>query len=401
MELEHCLGLKLALVSHVLPPSWSGQAMVLYRLLRILDPECYCLISRQNYDSEIYRGDSPSMLKAFYYHLPGELRIGWLSRFGLFAIESWLKTVQRARRISRILKREQSNAVVACSGDLYDLPAAYLASRWMGVRYYAYLFDDYTYQWTAPLHRTFAQRWERVFVERAARIIVPNEFLCKEYENRYGIKPIVVHNPYEESETGQTIERPWPAHGGEIKVVYTGAIYHAHYDAFQNMLMAIREMRRPEIKLHLYTAQSTSDLEQQNINGPVVVHSHLPSREIAHVQQDADVLFLALAFRSVIPEVIRTSAPGKMGEYLASGRPILVHAPSDSFLSWYFRKHGCGLVVDQNEPAKLTDAIRRILNDELLRQRVVKNALARAKTDFNVKTAQAEFIKLLHYAVEE
>ena len=111
---------------------------------------------------------------------------------------------------------------------------------------------------------------------RAARIIVPNEFLCKEYEHRYGIKPIVVHNPYEESETGQTIERPWPAHGGEIKVVYTGAIYHAHYDAFQNMLMAIREMRRPEIKLHLYTAQSTSDLERQNINGPVVVHSHLP-----------------------------------------------------------------------------------------------------------------------------
>lgn len=394
MKLEHRLGLKLALVSHVLPPSWSGQAMVLYRLLQTLDPECYCLISRQNYDSEIYRGDSSSRLKASYYHLAGELRIGWLSSFGLFAIESWLKTVQRARRISQILKREQANAVVACSGDLYDLPAAYLASRWTGVRYYAYLFDDYIYQWAAPLHRTFAQRWERVFVERAARIIVPNEFLGKEYEHRYGIKPIVVHNPYEESESGQTIERPWPAHRGEIKVVYTGAIYHAHYDAFQNMLLAIREIRRPEIKLHLYTAQPASELERQNLIGPVVVHSHLPTREVARVQQDADVLFLALAFSSPIPELIRTSAPGKMGEYLGSGRPILVHAPSASFLSWYFRKHECGLVVDQNEPTMLISAIEHLLSDAALRGHLVRNALKCGKRDFSLADAQAQFLKL-------
>ena len=400
IELTDQREIKFAILSHVLPPSWSGQAMVLYRLLRPLDQGCYCLISRQNYDSEIYRGDSPFRLKAHYYHLPAEFRIGWLSRFGLFPMESWLQTVQRARRISQILKREQSNAVVACSGDLYDLPAAYLASRWRDVRYYAYLFDDYVYQWAAPLHRAFAQRWERVVVERAARIIVPNEFLGKEYEDRYGIKPIVIHNPCEESETGQTIERAWPAHLGEIKIVYTGAIYHAHYDAFQNMLTAIREIGRPEMKLHLYTAQPASDLEQQAITGPVVVHSHLPRREIAHVQQDADLLFLALAFRSPIPEVIRTSAPGKTGEYLASGRPILVHAPSDSFLSWYFKKHECGLVVDRHEPAELTQAILRIIEDEPLRKHLAKNALVCAKRDFDPQVARADFLKLFQPTIK-
>ena len=148
MGLKDHREIKFAILSHVLPPSWSGQAIVLYRLLRTLDQDSYCLISRQNYDSEIFRRDSASRLKAQYYHLPTELEIGWLSRLGLFAMEAWLQTYQRARRISRILKREQCNAVVACTGDLYDLPAASLASRWTGVRYYAYLFDDYIYQWT-------------------------------------------------------------------------------------------------------------------------------------------------------------------------------------------------------------------------------------------------------------
>jgi len=316
-------------------------------------------------------------------------------------METWLQTYQRARQIYQILKREQCNVVMACTGDLYDLPAAWLASQWADVGYCAYLFDDYIYQWVEPFQRAFAQKWERVLMEGAAGVIVPNEFLGEEYERRYRIKPIVIHNPYEESETRPITERVWPSRQGEIKIVYTGAIYHAHYDALQNMLTAIQKIGRPEIKLHLYTAQTASELARQNISGPVVFHSHLPISDITKIQKEADVLLLILAFRSPIPEVIRTSAPGKMGEYLVSGRPILVHAPSDSFLSWYFRKYNCGYVVDQNDPAKLTEAIQRILDDETLRKRMVNNALVRGETDFNAGTARAKLMKLLHYIREE
>jgi hypothetical protein len=49
----------------------------------------------------------------------------------------------------------------------------------------------------------------------------------------------------------------------------------------------------------------------------VVRHPHIPQSRVAAILRQADVLFLPLAFRSPIQEVIRTSAPGKMGEYLA------------------------------------------------------------------------------------
>jgi glycosyltransferase involved in cell wall biosynthesis len=87
--------------------------------------------------------------------------------------------------------------------------------------------------------------------------------------------------------------------------------------------------------------------------------------------------------------------PGKMGEYLASGRPILVHAPADSFIAWYFRHHECGLVVDENDPARLAQAIDSLLNDADLRKTIGARARDRAIADFDQVKEQARFIELL------
>jgi glycosyltransferase involved in cell wall biosynthesis len=188
---------------------------------------------------------------------------------------------------------------------------------------------------------------------------------------------------------------------GKIKIVYTGAVYHAHYDAFHNLLAAIQQIGRPEIKLHIFTAQRSAELEREDICGPVEYHHHVALSQVIEVQRQADILFLPLAFNSPIPEVIKTSAPGKMGEYLASGRPILVHAPPNSYLSWYFKKHGCGLVVDKNGPLELAQGIRQILEDEALREQLKKNALIRARTDFDLVRARATFLKLFQSLKEK
>ena len=368
---------------------------MLYRLLRDWDPEDYCLLSRQNYDARDCEQSSPSRLPARYYHLPPGFRLRGSSRLGVLAVVSGLlEILQRARSVVHVVKREKCGAILACSGDIIDLPAGYLASRWIGVPFYAYIFDYYSYQWTRRSYRFFARRVEPIVLKGAAGVIVPNEFLRNEYHRRYQVEPTVIHNPCEVSEIDDVPKTPWPANEGEVRIVYTGAVYHAHYDAFHNLIAALRLLGRPGLKLHLYTAQPQAELEREGIVGPVVTHNHLAPSHVFEVQRRADILFLPLAFSSMIPEVIKTSAPGKIGEYLASGRPVLVHAPGDSFVSWYFKEHKCGVVVEQSEPAMLVQAIRRILDDADLRQRLRENARARARADFSLDAAQAEFLKL-------
>jgi glycosyltransferase involved in cell wall biosynthesis len=84
-----------------------------------------------------------------------------------------------------------------------------------------------------------------------------------------------------------------------------------------------------------------------------------------------------------------------MSEYLAACRPILVHAPGDSFIAWYFRQHECGIVVDRLDPAELALALDLLLSDRALRERLAARAWERAREDFDLSKAQAQFAGLL------
>ena len=388
--------MKFAFISHLLPPTWGGQTIMIYRVLQNLDAEDYCLISPHNYDAEAFQGVYTRRLSARYYQLPPDPQLTRGYRYGLEqargALNQPLGLMARARRIARIVKTENAQAIVACTGNLLDLPAGYLASRLTRTSFYAYLFDYYSYQSLDPVESFYAHRFEPWVLKRAKGIIVPNEFLRDDLRARYGVEATVIHNPVELSE----YEKPLTAEARDngIEIVYTGAVYNAHFDALRNLVHGIEKLNRPNVKLHLYSA-SPVDWEREGIRGPVELRGHRDAAEVPSIQRRADILFLPLAFRSPFPALIRTSAPSKLGEYLAAQRPILVHAPADSFVAWYVREHKCGVVVDREDPAALAEAIERLADDAQLRNEIGERAGERARIDFSIENSQATFRKLL------
>ena len=390
--------MKFALVSNLLPPSWSGQAMMIYHLLRDVDPQDYCLISSQQPDAtQQYSRRLPGR----YYYLSTGLELKRGYRFGLSLVrESFnitLGVLLRARQIARIVRQEKCEVVMSCSSgvDLLDMPAGYLASRFAGVPFYAYLFDTYAHMWLSPRTRFIGQRLEPYLLQRAAGIVATNEFLQELLATRYGVRSVVIHNPCDLSQYELPPDEPSRTNDVEVRIVYTGAIYAAHYDAFRNLIAAIESLDRTDVKLHLYTGFPPQELIAQGIRGPVVFHEHQPLATMPAVQQQADVLFLPLAFRSPYPELIKVSSPGKVGEFLAARRPILVHAPPDSLHTDYFRRQGCGLVVDEEDPKQLAQALERLIGDRDLQQSLSARAWACAQADFSLTAAKAKFAELL------
>ena len=372
--------------------------MMLFHILQGVRPENYCLIAGHHPDAGKFEDNFSEQLPAQYHYLDEEFQLTRGYRFGLSrvrkAINIPLAVQSRAKSIATVLQSEGCDAVVACSGNVFDIPAAYLASRRLNVKFYPYYFDYYSYQHTDPITRFFAQRFEPIFLKRATGVIVPNEFLQAELKQRYAIGPIIVRNPVNVGAYEALKPNVDFASDGETRIVYTGAVYAAHYDAFRNLLSAVGSLDQLNVKLHLYSA-SPENWEAVGMRGPIVHHEHEHLSAVPGIQRDADILFLPLAFKSPYPEVIRTSAAGKMGEYLAARRPILVHAPADSFIAWYFRKHECGLVVDQQEPALLAQAIERLASDAHLRQQLCERAGERARADFRIESAQKAFKQLL------
>lgn len=389
--------MKFALVSNVLPPSETAHAAIINRLLRNLDPENYCLLSSTDYTN--YLGPNyTDPLPGRYYHLQSfEFTRGY--RFGLQALRKRINAViglaQRVKTISRILKHEKCDTVIVCTGglEILDFPAAYLASRRTGVRFYAYLLDQYSHMVSYVLGNSLFRHFEARILKDAAAVIVPNEFLRDELRRRFNVEAIVIHNMCDLDVYKQATKE---TESNEAGIVYTGGVGLLHYDAFRNLLAAIDLLEANRVKLHLYTPQPRAGIEKEGIAGPhVVFHEHQPVASMPEIQQRADILFLPLSINSPHPDIVRTAMPGKMGEYLASGRPILVHAPPDSYIAWYFRHHECGLVVDENDPAQLARAIDSLLSDANLRKRLGTRARERAETDFDQVKERARFIELV------
>lgn len=393
--------MKIALISHKLPPSGAGQAVIIYRMLESLNADSYCLISPESYDEENPKVRiSHKKLKGKYYQLPPTWRLRHGHRFGLRYLRDSINLLiaieQNARRVTETVRGEGSRAIVACTGDVTHLPAAYLASRRTGIPFHAYVFDHYSYrECYDPTAAFWARRIESFLMKRAATVITPNEILRDDLHDRFGVEPIVIHNSLDLSPYEANGHPPSSARDGEIKIVYTGEIYDAHYDAFRNLVAALEVLRRPDIKLHIYTSRPAAELNALGIGGPVVHHPEHPASEMPRIQMDADLLFLPLAFKSPYPDLVRTSSTTKMGEYLAACRPVLVHAPKDSFVNWYFRKHSCGVVVDEDDPARLAGAIEKTLANPELRQQLAAAAWECAQKEFSLSTSRAAFARVV------
>jgi len=376
---------RFAVLSHTLPPSPSGQAVMLYRILSGFDPEEYYVVSRDVYER---RNPQEAFLPVVYFDV---LPPRWLQLLTGIRLPLPLRdminivatTLWRTYKLVRIGQKNPVQIIIAGTGDIADIPAGFFASKVLGVDFHAYIFDDYVYQWTG-LYRFLAKLMSLWIFRLSAGVIGPNEYICEEYSRRYRINCALVRNPCSIEELDASVNDQWPDELDKIKIIYTGAIYHANYDCFHNLIAAMNLLQEHAIELHIYTAQTVEQVMAQGIKGErIFIHTHIPYDQVLKKQRQADILFLPLAFESPIPEVLRTSAPGKMGEYLASGRPILAHVPADSFVAYYMKTKQCSAVADKNDPSDLAGHILKLILDENYRCMIVKNARRQARLDFD------------------
>lgn len=372
--------------------------MLIRRLLTGLDPRAFCLLTS---DQGRYQGEHTEPLEMRCHRLP-EAKSRYLNSnskwlFGASALAGAAAgIVRRAFHIAATARRERCSGLIAFTGDFHDLPGAFLASRLLRLPLYVYMCDYYSYrELYDPARRRLSPHLERVVLADATRVICGTETLAAALRERYGIQPDVIHHPadlalYDGGAAPRAVPRT-----RELRIVYTGTIYDAQIDAVQNLLAAIDLLEQRRARLHVYSGQTDDELRARGLTGCLAVHPHARAQEIASVQQAADILVLPLAFRSRYPEVVRTSAPMKFGEYLAAGGPILVHAPPGSFVCDYCRRHDCAAVVEEPDPQRLAQEIEALAGDEALRARLIANARRRAVGDFGIDVAQARFLQLL------
>ncbi|MFH0912647.1 MAG: glycosyltransferase [Patescibacteria group bacterium] len=426
---------KVLLISSYAPPSLAGAPQFMYKLISTLPPESYTILtSFYNIDNisakigswlpgEYIFYDSPGATKAARQEkeiTPEEVSTNptvKLKKFlrNTFLFPVWVKAplsaavkmdlVAQLKRLlkknklvkallgaplilgqipliiregCRIVKEKNIELIVGFSDYGPAMAATYYIHRSTKIPFYLYLFDLYKGNFY-PLTGTLLANWlEPRLIKSASKIIVTNEGTKEFYRSRYGNKIvdkiIVLYNstnpkPYLEPQTTFQPHLPYT-------IVFVGNIYWPQIRSIKNLIRAIDDMPDFDIRLKIYTPQPKEYLKSVGIDSSKLELSVVPNSEMPRIQGQADILFLPLSWHTKGPDIINTATPGKLTEYMITGRPILIHAPASTFLVKYARDNHFAYIVDQEDIEELKTAIKRLLQDQPLIDHLAHNAKA-------------------------
>jgi len=257
------------------------------------------------------------------------------------------------------------------------LLGTYIVHALTKIPYAVFYFDLYSGNLLPPVQRLLARVFEPILLKHASAVILTNEETGKYLRRRHGgeLRYEIVPNSVfpEEYNRFLTPFDPTPPY----TILFTGSAYWPQEAPLLNIIRAMDRLRDIPVRLDLHMPNVPDTIRKAVTGKPNIrlTSTLKPQSEMHRMQCGATLLFLPLAWNTKAPDIIATASPGKLTDYLASGRPMLVHAPDYSFVSRYAKDHGTGIVVDKDDVDALAGAIRRFCQEPLSGRQYVEKAL--------------------------
>ncbi len=283
------------------------------------------------------------------------------------------------RRLIRLGKEEQVAAVVGVYPDLLFLDAAQRAARVLDVPFFPYLHDTVAEAAASSRYARWASNVQKRVFATASRIFVVTGGMAELYRRKYGLDVVALVHIYPERIPPEPPAQPAPRNG----LLWAGNAYSINSLSLLRVYGAMR--RLGGMRLTMATGQPSQDLEALGFDLKYLNKTYVPVRErprYLRMIRDHAVLVLALNWPDethIHEDELATIFPTKTPEYLASGRPIIVHCPGHYHLARFFKEHRCGEVVSERSVEVVEQALRRILDSPEYRATLGRNALKAAK----------------------
>jgi len=289
------------------------------------------------------------------------------------------------RRIIQLARKFGVRRIYAHFPNDCFVVAAWQAAETLGLPLTVYL--DILWQESGVGKTAVAAKYEHRVLEAADQRFAITEFAVDYLQKKHDLKFELIPHVVDTTNLPAGL-RPLPRDCPPV-LHFSGGIYpKMNLDAMVRLAEAVSLAQvRPAIDL--CTPGLPAPLADRGLTS-----RYLSRPEVMQVQSQSTVLYLPQAFHSDRQDMIRHNFPTKTMDYLCSGRPILVHSPADSYLTFLARREGFGLVVDRPDAQELAAAIDRLVTDSSLQQGLVARALEFARKRDGKKWAERLWIAL-------
>jgi len=355
---------KVLIVSEYAPPNIEGIPIQMGNVLRHFSKGSYAIFTHKPKISR-FLTDPETKLDTQYYYFRTDYfcDVKFLRRQDVQHIIAFLTVPLLVVKIILVFNKGGFSKILAPNNMGPFFVSAFLSSSIMRVSLFSFFYDVYSEILPNKFNNSMAKYFEPKIVSKSHKIFVTSEAMGNYYREKYGRDSILIPHSFEDD----LFTKEKNKQNGR-KIVFTGMISRGD-DHLECLLDAIKEM--PDVELDLYVP-TKRDL---NINMQNIKVDYAERKEIPGILGNAGILFLPRSFYTFHTEAMMlTASPSKLGEYLGAGKPILVLAPVNSYISDYAKKHGFALVLNELNPIKLKQYIYKLLDDNLLRCKLLKNA---------------------------
>jgi glycosyltransferase involved in cell wall biosynthesis len=356
---------RVLLSTWVFPPESTGSGYILYQLLRHFPQEELVAVHGIG-DPGASKGRALDVVR---------------SPVSVLGSHAWTRRIMRRlpaffipyirRRIVKLARKYGVQRIYAHFPEGCFTVAAWQAAEQLGLPLTIYL--DILWEESNVEGAALARAFEHKVLQRADRRFAITEFAVEHLQRKHGVKVELLPHTTDISGLPEGL-RPLSGSGPPVVHFAGGVNAKMNGDAVLRLARAAA-IAKTAPKLDLCAPRLPAEIRELGFGSRYVDQASL-----AEAQARSTVLFLPLAFEGPQPLMIRHNFPTKAMDYLRSGRPILVHAPADSYLTWLAKKEGFALVVDRPDVEELAVAIDRLVGDRRLQEDFVAKALKFVRT---------------------
>lgn len=302
-----------------------------------------------------------------------------LNYFGIFLL---LNKIYISESLSKFIYNFKPDIIYTQLSSIEIIRFVDEINQQYGIPIAIHIMDD----WPAIVHKKglLGFYWNRKtnllfqkLIKKSSVLMTISDAMSVEYKHRYGFEWLSFHNPVENIFLHIDDSDDFEQFSKKNRILYLGRIGIANEESIIFIINAIIKLNieNHNIEFYLYTRDYNNKKLIKFFNNrwikilPDVPHSAVPS-----LLRKASVLILPLDFNKFSKRFARFSMPTKATEYMASGVPVLVFAPSGNAMTEYARDSGWGYVVDKKDMKFLQKGILDLFNNRDLRTKLVKNA---------------------------
>lgn len=244
------------------------------------------------------------------------------------------------------------------------------------------------------LNRLAASACRRAFedsVKEAANLAVIGESMQARYEARYGRRGVIVRHGFAPPEG---VSSAASRVSGPIRIGFAGSV--TARSAFESLLAALDRIG---------WAIGGREVTLVLMGGRFDLRSSVPRRieclgwrspeETVSILGTCTLNYLPQPFEPDIRPLAELSFPTKTGTMIATGVPILVHAPAYASLPIFSKRHPFAFVCTDLAPDSLIPVLREACGNASRREQVIRSARQAMAAEFSDEVHRQRFLEFI------